>query len=45
MHNIEEDWVEPKLFKLLKLSILNSSKHKLHVNLSNACGKQIITTP
>ena len=41
MYTIQEDCVEPKLFKLLKLRILNSSKHKLHVYLANAVVSKI----
>ena len=35
IYTIQEDCVESKLFKLLKLRILNSSKHRLHVYLAN----------
>jgi hypothetical protein len=35
MYTIQENCVEPKLFKLLKLRILNSNKHNLHEYLAN----------
>ena len=41
MYTIKEDCVEPKLFRLLKLRILNSGKHKLHVYLANAVVSKI----
>ena len=41
MYTIKEDCVEPILFRLLKLRILNSSKHKLHVYLANAVVSKI----
>ena len=41
MYTIQEDLVEAKLFKLLKLLILNSSKHKLHAYLANAMVSKI----
>ena len=41
MYIIQEDGVEPKLFKLLKLHILTSNKHKLHVYLANAVVSKI----